>query len=159
MDRYVMLPFWLAEQRLAVTLDQVVRVLPALQVSPLPGAPEAVCGLVNVRGKLLPVVDLARRFGWATPVPGLWQPFIWLRSSVRELLLPVARVESVCSAAAEDFIPAPDPRVPSSLLRGALRTDQGLLLIQDVEQMLSAGDELQLAALLSDDGRLADAAD
>lgn len=159
MDRYVMLPFWLAEQRLAVTLDQVVRVLPALQVTPLPGAPEAVCGLVNVHGKLLPVVDLALRFGWVPPVPGLWQPFIWLRSSTRELLLPVTRVESVCSAVAEDFIPAPDPRVPSSLLRGVLRTDEGLLLIQDVEQLLSDSDEVQLAALLTDDGRLADAAD
>jgi purine-binding chemotaxis protein CheW len=159
MDRYVMLPFWLAEQRLAVTLDQVVRVLPALQVTLLPGAPEAICGLVNVRGKLLPVVDLARRFGWATPVLSLWQPFIWLRSSTRELLLPVARVESVCSGAAEDFIPAPDPRVPSNLLRGVLRTREGLLLIQDVEQLLSAGDEVQLAALLADDGRLVDAAD
>jgi purine-binding chemotaxis protein CheW len=159
MDRFVMLPFWLAEQRLAVTLEQVVRVLPALQATPLPGAPEAVCGLVNVRGKLLPVVDLARRFGWVPPVLGLWQPFIWLRSSTRELLLPVERVESVCSGAAEDFIPAPDPRVPSSLLRGVLRTREGLLLIQDVEQLLSASDEVQLAALLTDDGRLADAAD
>ena len=159
MDRFVMLPFWLAEQRLAVTLEQVVRVLPALQATPLPGAPEAVCGLVNVRGKLLPVVDLARRFGWVPPVPGLWQPFIWLRSSTRELLLPVARVESVCSAVAEDFIPAPDPRVPSNLLRGVLRTREGLLLIQDVEQLLSDSDELQLAALLADDGRLVEAAD
>lgn len=159
MDRYVMLPFWLAEQRLAVTLDQVVRVLPALQATPLPGAPETVCGLVNVRGKLLPVVDLARRFGWATPALSLWQPFIWLRSSTRELLLPVARVESVFCAVAEDFIPAPDPRVPSNLLRGVLRTREGLLLIQDVEQLLSDNDELQLAALLTDDGRLADAAD
>jgi purine-binding chemotaxis protein CheW len=159
MDRYVMLPFWLAEQRLAVTLDQVVRVLPALQTTPLPGAPETVCGLVNVRGKLLPVVDLARRFGWATPALSLWQPFIWLRSSTRELLLPVARVESVFSGVAEDFIPAPDPRVPSSLLRGVLRTREGLLLIQDVEQLLSDNDESQLAALLTDDGRLADAAD
>ena len=159
MDRFVMLPFWLADQRLAVTLDQVVRVLPALQATPLPGAPEAVCGLVNVHGKLLPVVDLARRFGWVSPAPGLWQPFIWLRSSTRELLLPVARVESVCSEAAEDFIPAPDPRVPSNLLRGVLRTREGLLLIQDVEQLLSDSDEVQLAALLTDDGRLVDAAD
>lgn len=159
MDRFEMLPFWLAEQRLAVTLDQVVRVLPALQTTPLPGAPETVCGLVNLRGQLLPVVDLARRFGWTTPVLSLWQPFIWLRSSTRELLLPVTRVESVISCVADDFIPAPDPRVPSSLLRGALRTCEGLLLIQDVEQLLSEDDELQLAALLTDAGRLADAAD
>ena len=158
MDRYLMLPFWLAGQHLAVALEQVVRVLPALQSTPLPGAPEAICGLVNVRGKLLPVVDLARRFGWAAPVLGLWQPFIWLRSSKRDLLLPVERVEAVSACAAEDLTPAPDPRVPSSLLRGVVRSAEGLLLIQDVEQLLSEADEGRLSELLADGEGTLDAA-
>ncbi len=150
MDRYLVLPFWLANQHLAVALEQVVRVLPALQSTPLPGAPETICGLVNVRGRLLPVVDLARRFGWPSPAPALWQPFLWLRSSARDLLLPVERVEPASACAAADFTPAPDPRVPSTLLRGVVRSDQGLLLIQDVEQLLSAADEARLDELLAD---------
>lgn len=150
MDRYQVLPFWLADQPLAVALDQVIRVLPALPTTPLPGAPETICGLVNVRGKLLPVVDLARRFGWAAPALSLWQPFLWLRSSKRDLLLPVQRVAAVSSYLTEDFTPAPDPRVPSSLLRGVVRSADGLLFIQDVEQMLSDSDEQQLSELLVD---------
>lgn len=149
MDRYPVLPFWLAGQHLAVALAQVVRVLPALQSTPLPGAPETVCGLVNLRGQVLPVVDLARRFGWTAPPLGLWQPFIWLTSSTRELLLPVERVEAASSCAAADFTPALDPRVPTSLLRGVVRSGEGLLLIQDVEQLLSQADESRLEALLA----------
>jgi purine-binding chemotaxis protein CheW len=155
MDRYLVLPFWLSGQHLAVALDQVVRVLPALQSTPLPGAPEAICGLANVRGKLLPVVDLARRFGWNTPELTLWQPFIWLSSSTRDLLLPVEQVEAVLACSPEDFTSAPDPRVPSSLLRGVVRSSDGLLLIQDVELLLSADDEQRLDALLAvQEGRL-----
>ncbi|WP_439888600.1 chemotaxis protein CheW [Pseudomonas sp. MBLB4123] len=149
MDRYQVLPFDLAGQHLAVALEQVVRVLPALHVSPLPGAPKTIRGLANVRGQLLPVVDLPRRFGWDAPEPSLWQPFIWLTSSTRELLLPVERVEAVSTYASEHFTPAPDPRVPSSLLRGVVRNRDGLLLIQDVEQLLSHEDELQLDTLLA----------
>ncbi|TWC29957.1 purine-binding chemotaxis protein CheW [Pseudomonas sp. SJZ079] len=149
MDRYLVLPFWLSGQHLAVALDQVVRVLPALRSTPLPGAPESICGLANVRGRLLPVVDLARRFGWPAPALTLWQPFIWLTSSKRELLLPVEQVEAVSACAAADFTPAPDPRVPSSLLRGVLRSAEGLLLIQDVEQLLSDTDEARLVELLT----------
>jgi purine-binding chemotaxis protein CheW len=149
MDRYQVLPFWLAEQPLAVALEQVVRVLPALQSMPLPGAPETICGLVNVRGQMLPVVDLARRFGWAMPALSLWQPFIWLRTSKRDLLLPVQRVAAVSSYGHEDFTPATDPRVPSSLLLGAVRSADGLLLIQDVEQLLSQADEARLSELLA----------
>ncbi|QLC72326.1 purine-binding chemotaxis protein CheW [Pseudomonas sp. LPB0260] len=155
MDRYLVLPFWLSGQHLAVALDQVVRVLPALQSTPLPGAPETICGLANVRGKLLPVVDLARRFGWKTPELTLWQPFIWLTSSTRELLLPVDQVEAVLACSAEDFTATPDPRVPSSLLRGVVRSSDGLLLIQDVELLLSDADEQRLDALLAtQEGRL-----
>ncbi|MCY1552933.1 CheW-like domain protein [compost metagenome] len=123
----------------------------------MPGAPETICGLVNVRGKLLPVVDLARRFGWSVPGLTLWQPFIWLSSSKRDLLLPVERVEAVIDCAADDFTPAPDPRVPSSLLRGVVRSTEGLLLIQDVEQLLSDADEWRLSELLADDREAADA--
>lgn len=158
MDRYQVLPFWLAEQPLAVALEQVIRVLPALQSTPLPGAPETICGLVNVRGKLLPVVDLARRFGWATPPLSLWQPFIWLRSSKRDLLLPVQRVAAVSSYLAEDFTQAPDPQVPTSLLRGVVRRADGLMFIHDVEQLLSEADEERLSELLTNGEGALDAA-
>nr|WP_298147186.1 chemotaxis protein CheW [uncultured Pseudomonas sp.] len=158
MDRYQVLPFWLADQPLAVALEQVVRVLPALQSMPLPGAPETICGLVNVRGQLLPVVDLARRFGWVMPALSLWQPFIWLRTSKRDLLLPVQRVAPVSSYGSDDFTPATDPRVPSNLLLGAARSADGLLLIQDVEQLLSQADEARLSELLANGEGTSDAA-
>lgn len=159
MDRYLVLPFWLAGQHFAVALENVVRVLPALLSTPLPGAPATVCGLVNVQGNILPVVDLARRFDWPSAPLALWQPFIWLKTSKRELLLPVEKVAAVFSCAAADFSPAPDPQVPSSLLRGVLRTTEGMLLIQDVEQLLSAADEDHLTAALARLGGAADAAD
>ena len=159
MDRYQVLPFWLAEQPMAVALEQVVRVLPALPSTPLPGAPETIHGLVNVRGRLLPVGDLARRFGWAMPALSLWQPFIWLRTSQRDLLLPVQRVAPASSYGQEDFTPASAPRVPSSLLLGAVRNSEGLLLIQDVEQLLSEADEARLSELLAGGEGAADASD
>ncbi|WP_369960479.1 hypothetical protein [Pseudomonas benzenivorans] len=65
-------------------------------------------------------------------------------------MLPVERVEAVRDFAAADFTAAPDPRVPSSLLRGVVRSDEGLLLIQDVEQLLNDADEALLTELLAD---------
>lgn len=150
MDRFLVLPFWLAGQHLAVPLDNVIRVLPALVCTPLPGAPDTVFGLVNVRGQVLPVVDLALRFAWPSArLASLWQPFLWLKTAQRELLVPVEGVEAAVSCAAQDFAPAPHPQVPSAILKGVVRTGQGLLLIQDVEQVLSDTDEERLAAALA----------
>lgn len=143
------LPFVLGGQRFALTLDSVLRVLPALAVMPLPGAPATVTGLVNLRGQLVPVVDLARRFGWASAPRRLWQPFVLVRSSRRQLLLPVESVEQVVSCPADDFAPAPDPTVPTDWLKGVVRTATGMLLIQDVERLLSADDEQTLTAALA----------
>lgn len=150
MDRFLVLPFWLAGQHLAVPLDSVVRVLPALAYTPLPGAPDTVFGLVNVRGQLLPVVDLALRFAWpAALLSSLWQPFLWLKTQQRELLVPVEAVEAAVSCSIADFSAASRPDVPSAILKGVVRTGDGLLLIQDVEQVLSDADEQRLAAALA----------
>lgn len=148
MDRYLVLPFRLAGQHLAVALESVVRVLPALVCTPLPGAPDTVRGLVNLHGQILPVVDLARRFDWPSSPPSLWQPFLWLKTHSRELLLPVETVETAASCDPQDFAPAPHPRVPSSIFKGVVRTAEGMLLIQDVEQVLSEEDGERLTAVL-----------
>ncbi|MBC9250492.1 hypothetical protein A9179_09430 [Pseudomonas alcaligenes] len=149
MDRLLVLPFWLAGQHLAVPLESVIRVLPALSCSPLPGAPRTVLGVVNVHGQVLPVVDLALRFNWPSAVSGsLWQPFLWLKSRQRELLVPVEAVEAAASCAQQDFAPAAPPQLPAAIVRGVVRMEQGLLLIQDVEQVLSDADEALVDAAL-----------
>lgn len=152
MDRFAVLPFRLAGQRLAIPLESVIRVVPALKCTPLPGAPQTVLGLVNVRGQIVPVVDLARRFAWATAPLTLWQPFLWLRSRSRELLAPVDTVEAVTQCSTLDLIEADQPQVPSELIRGVVRTEEGLLLIQDVEQLLSDADEAELQRALTASG-------
>lgn len=157
METFSVLPFTLSGHQLAVPVQDVLKVLPALLSTPLPGAPDTVRGLVNVRGQLLPVIDLACRFGWDSPQRALWQPFVWLKSSRRELLLAVQTVEPVRSYQAADFSPAPDPTVPSEMLRGVVRTADGMLLIQDVEKVLSAADEECLAVALAEHGGTLDA--
>jgi len=50
---------WVLDARhFALPVAMVERVLPAMAMSPLPGAPRQVSGCVNVRGKIVPVLDL-----------------------------------------------------------------------------------------------------
>lgn len=148
MDRFSVLPFRLAGQRLAIPLEKVIRVIPALKCTPLPGAPQTILGLVNLRGQIVPVVDLGRRFAWSSGSLALWQPFIWLHGRSRELLVPVEAVEPVTQCQIADLVEADGPRVPSELIRGVVRTEEGMLLIQDVEQLLSDTEEAELQRAL-----------
>ncbi|WP_028239822.1 chemotaxis protein CheW [Stutzerimonas azotifigens] len=152
MPWWSVVPFTIANQRFAVPVENVLKVLPALLSTPLPGAPDTVIGLVDIRGQILPVIDLCRRFGWPSVPRSLWQPLIWLKTSRRELLLSVETVGAVLACEQEAFAPASDPNVPSVLLRGVMRSAEGMLLIQDVEQLLSSVEEQRLAEALAKNG-------
>ncbi|TCV94177.1 purine-binding chemotaxis protein CheW [Luteibacter rhizovicinus] len=59
------LGFVLKEQHYAVTLASVREVIRCGDVTPVPGAPDDVLGIVNLRGQIVPVLDGRRRFGLA----------------------------------------------------------------------------------------------
>ena len=67
--------FFLDDRRYGLRLDAVERVLPALDVTPLPKAPEIVLGLINLKGKIIPVLDVRRRFRLQEREIGLPGPF------------------------------------------------------------------------------------
>lgn len=60
--RLDVLEFRLAEERYAVEIRHVNEVYPLKDLTPLPGTPAFVLGIVNVRGRILPVVDLRKFF-------------------------------------------------------------------------------------------------
>jgi purine-binding chemotaxis protein CheW len=62
-DESAWLGFVLAGQRYAVTLQAVREVIRGGDVTPVPGAPRDVLGVVNLRGQIVAVLDGRRRFG------------------------------------------------------------------------------------------------
>jgi purine-binding chemotaxis protein CheW len=62
-DSLELLAFRLATERYAIETRHVVEVHPLRDLTPLPGTPEFVRGIVNLRGRILPVFDLKKFFG------------------------------------------------------------------------------------------------
>jgi purine-binding chemotaxis protein CheW len=54
--------FSLDNEEYAVSVLSVAEVVPTLEITPFPDAPDYIIGLVNLRGKILPVLDLENRF-------------------------------------------------------------------------------------------------
>jgi chemotaxis signal transduction protein len=61
------LVFPIGAERYALPVDQVKEVVAAPAVTPLPTAPGAVLGLVNLRGDVLPLFDVGRLVGSPSP--------------------------------------------------------------------------------------------
>ena len=59
--------FTLDEQRYALVLSVVDRIVRSVTITPLPKAPAIILGIVNVRGRILPVIDIKPLFGQPSP--------------------------------------------------------------------------------------------
>lgn len=59
----------LGSEEYAIKIDAIVEIIKDIQVTPVPGAPDFIEGVTNLRGEMLSVVDLARAIGLSnTPV-------------------------------------------------------------------------------------------
>ena len=65
-ERSPIVTFRLKRNRYGVSTDQVLNMLEMPEVRPVPHAPDCVRGVINLRGEVLPVVDLRQRLGMTT---------------------------------------------------------------------------------------------
>lgn len=130
------LVFCLAHERYAVDIDAVREVCPLKSLTPLPGVPDFVMGIVNIRGQVVSVLDLKRFFG--LPETGLtdMNKIILLADEKMEFglladaVIGVLMVDS--EALAQTSLPLNDARLP--YLKGV--TADHLILL-DARQLLN----------------------
>jgi two-component system chemotaxis sensor kinase CheA len=146
--RHSLVVFLLDGQRYALPLYAVERILRAVEVQPLPKVPEIVLGAINVQGRILPVVNLRRRFALPEREIQLGDQLIITRTAKRDVALVVDAVGGVAELCGQDVI-AGETVVPGLEYReGTGELEDGIVLIHDMDQFLSPKEERELAAAL-----------
>src|SRR5687767_11060685 len=79
--------FVLDDQRYAVHLSAVYRVIAMVRITPLPQAPAIVLGAINIQGAIVPVINLRRRFGLPEREPRLTDRLLIARAGPRRVAL------------------------------------------------------------------------
>ena len=138
--------FKLGNELFAIGVEQVREVLEVSTVTRVPNAPSYMRGVVNVRGKAIPVVDLRLRFGLPATVDA-----VSTRVIVMELLLDgeatvlggmADSVHEVIELAPSDIHPAPRiaMRWRTEFIRGMGRRGDDFLIILDVNAVFASDD-------------------
>ncbi len=141
--------FALDEQPCALPLRVVERVVRAVAITPVPTAPPIVLGVINVRGAVLPVVDVRRRFHQPARELDPSHRFILARTATRRVVLIVDAVTGV-RVLADHQVTSADRALPfAPHLRGVARMEDGLALIYDLDRFLSLDEERALDASLA----------
>jgi purine-binding chemotaxis protein CheW len=137
--------FILDDQRYALRLDAVERVVRAVRVTPLPQAPASVCGVVDVAGQIIPVLDMRRRFHLPAKEVALSDQLIIARASMRLVAFIVDAVSGVIECQQQDVVPAEAIAAQIEYVAGVVKLEDGMLFIHDLDTFLSQEEARSLA--------------
>lgn len=118
-----------------VHVEEVQEILRHQPLTRVPLAPAEVRGLVNLRGQIVPAIDLRRRLGLPELGPAAEPANVILRGEAGTVSLLVDEIGDVIEVDAGTFEAPPDTvRGPSrGLIRGVHKLEDGLLLVLDPE--------------------------
>jgi purine-binding chemotaxis protein CheW len=142
--------FNLDDQRYALRLQCVERAIRMVEITPLPGSPDIVLGLINVHGVVIPVLNIRKRFRLHEREADLGDQLIIARTARRLVALVVDTVHDVLALPPGELV-APETILPQlEHVDGVIKLDDGIVYIQDLDAFLSLEEEQSLETALEE---------
>jgi purine-binding chemotaxis protein CheW len=131
--------FYVDQQMFGVDVQCVQEVIRYQDMTDIPLAPDAVVGLINLRGQIVTAIDLRRRLGLAPRPAGQLPMNIVVRNDDGAISLLVDHIGDVQEIDEENFESPPETLSGESaeLIRGAYKMKDRLLLILDTERAMN----------------------
>jgi len=145
--------FRLEEQRYALALETVERIVQAVEITTLPKAPAIVLGVIAAGGQVIPVLNARQRFQLTEREIRPSDHFLIARTARRTLALVIDEAEGVVESSLREVVHAPKIVPGLEHVQGIARLEEGLVLIHDLEKFLSLDEERLLDAALSQEAR------
>jgi purine-binding chemotaxis protein CheW len=114
--------------------------------TPLPQSPSFVCGVINLRGTVLPIVDLAARLGFAATEPTARHAIVVAQLGHQVVGLLVDGVSDIFTVTDDKIQPTPDvaSEMAKKFVRGVIATDGRMISLITLDSILPSK-ELQAA--------------
>jgi len=148
------LTFILGEEEYGVDILRVQEIKGWDSVTPIPNTPEYIKGVINLRGTIVPIVDLRQRFSMPEVEYGPVTVVIVLKIECadrdRIMGIVVDGVSDVYDVPEEEMKDAPDfgNVVDTEFVRGLATVDEKMIIILDIDHLLS-GKEMKATDTLS----------
>lgn len=144
--------FSLGDEEFGVDIEQVSEIVRIGAFAPIPDSPEFIRGLTNVRGTIIAVIDLKKRFA-LREVKGVEGKHIIITREQKNLLgILVDEVTEVLRVAQKEIKPAPGMTavIHKKYMSGVITVGERMIILLDLKSVLSE-EELEKLAELRDD--------
>jgi purine-binding chemotaxis protein CheW len=141
--------FRLDSELYGINVLQVQEVLRYTDIVPVPGAPDFVLGIINLRGNVVTVIDTRKCFGLAPHDPDDATRIVIIESGKQVAGLLVDSVAEVVNIHANQVETAPDVGTTESAkyIQGIANHNKEILILVDVNKLLTPAEWGEVAAL------------
>jgi len=133
------LMFQLGSEDYAIEMRHVLEIKGYTAITPIPNAPAHLKGVMNLRGSIIPVVDLRERFGMPAGSYDKFTVILIVNVQDKTSGVLVDAVTDIVELPTSQVEPPPDlgEHVDTSFLRGMIKAGGRVVLVLDLEQTIS----------------------
>jgi len=148
MDRQLVI-FELGSEHFGVEIAAVESIIKMQAVTAVPKAPAFVEGVTNLRGTVLPIIDLRKRFGLPETAATKDSRIVVAAMGETKVGMIVDAVSEVFNVPEEAIEPTPPivTTVDSAFITGIAKIDNRLVILLDLGKVLSINEQEKLMAL------------
>lgn len=134
--------FSIGEEEFGVDILKVQEIIRTMEITKVPRAQDFVEGVINLRGKVIPIIDLRRRFGFTSKVHDKHTRIIVIEINNMIVGFVVDSVSEVLRIPAATVEPPPPvvAGVESEYISGVGKLEDRLLILLDLDKLLSNED-------------------
>lgn len=140
-DPRELIAFRIGEQEFCVDVHAVREIRGWTPATPLPQTPSYVRGVINLRGAVLPIIDLGRRLGLGASEPSARHVIIVSRVGTRTLGLLVEAVSDILTVSEEMIQAAPDVACDTvrAFVKGVIPVDGRMISLIALDGVIPEG--------------------
>ncbi len=141
--------FRLGDETYGINVMMVQEVLRVSEIAPVPGAPDYVIGIINLRGNVVTVVDTRCRFGLPSRETDDLSRIVIIESNEQVIGILVDSVAEVVELSGDDIEMAPNVgnEESSRYIQGVTSQNGELLILVDLNKFLSDEEVAELEAM------------
>ncbi|SFB10698.1 purine-binding chemotaxis protein CheW [Rhizobium sp. NFR07] len=134
-----LIAFRIGEQEFCVNIMSVREIRGWTQATPMPHAPAYVLGVINLRGAVLPIVDLSARLGMKDAEPSARHVIIVAQVKNRVVGLLVEAVSDILTITEENIQPVPEisSDLEKQYARGILAIDKRMICMIELDALFA----------------------
>ena len=139
------LTFMLAGEEYAIDILKAQGIQGWDRITDIPNTPDFILGVINLRGTVVPIIDLRRRFKLESIPFGPMTVVIIVRvedqATARTVGIVVDAVSEVYNLAAAQIRPAPDfgAAVDTDFVKGLATVEEHMVILLDIDTLINAG--------------------